>query len=229
MTLLVAIEGIDGSGKGTQSMRLVERLCEAGFSATRMQFPRYSETSFGTAIGDFLNGRFGDLNSVHPQLAAVLYAGDRFESKKELENALRSHDVLVLDRYIGSSLAHQGAKLEGDERAELWRWIERMEHSVFTLPRPDLNILIDITSDWSQELVGRKEAREYTDQKADIQEADQPYLERVRMCYREIASARDDWTVVQSLQDGQLREIDDINEELLNLIRPLVDRQADPS
>ena len=224
MTLLIAIEGIDGSGKGTQSTRLVERLRESGLSAARMQFPRYTETSFGTAIGEFLNGRFGDLDAVHPQLAAVLYAGDRFESKAELEQTLQSHDVLVLDRYTGSSLAHQGAKLQGDERANLLQWIDHMEHTVFGLPRPRLNILIDITSDWSQELVGRKEARDYTDQKADIQEADQSYLDRVRQCYRELADGREDWTVVQSLRDGQLREVDDINTELMSLITPLADR-----
>lgn len=229
MTLLIAIEGIDGSGKGTQSTRLVERLCESGLSAARMQFPRYSDTSFGTAIGDFLNGKFGDLDTVHPQLAAVLYAGDRFESKAELESTLQSHDVLVLDRYTGSSLAHQGAKLEGEARAQLLQWIDHMEHTVFQLPRPQLNILIDITSDWSQELVGRKAARDYTDQKADIQEADQSYLERVRSSYRELAAARDDWTVVQSLCDGELRDVEDINAELLSLITPLVGRRPSNS
>ena len=72
MTTLIAIEGIDGAGKGTQAAQLVQRLQESGRSATSIQFPRYSETTFGTAIGDFLNGRFGDLDTVHPQLAAVL-------------------------------------------------------------------------------------------------------------------------------------------------------------
>ena len=75
MTILIAIEGIDGAGKGTQVQTLVKRLQETGLRCGTLQFPRYSETTFGAAIGDFLNGRFGTLDQVHPQLAAVLYAG----------------------------------------------------------------------------------------------------------------------------------------------------------
>lgn len=223
MTLIIAIEGIDGSGKGTQSQQLVERLQASGTTAARLQFPRYSETTFGTAIGDFLNGRFGDLDTVHPQLAAVLYAGDRFESKTVLQQAMDQHEVVVLDRFTGSNLAHQAAKLDGDERLELMKWIDHVEHVVFGLPRPDLNILIDISSDWSRELVGRKGERDYTDAEADIQESNLPYLERVRACYLAIAAKRDDWCIVESLDSGgELRSISDINNELFELIKPLV-------
>lgn len=230
MTLIIAIEGIDGSGKGTQSAQLVERLTASGTTAARLQFPRYSETTFGTAIGDFLNGRFGDLDTVHPQLAAVLYAGDRFESKAVLQQAIDQHEVVVLDRFTGSNLAHQAAKLDGDERLELMKWIDHVEHVVFGLPRPNLNILIDISSDWSRELVGRKGERNYTDAEADIQESNLPYLERVRKAYLTIAASRDDWKIVESLgQDGQLRSIDDINKQMLELITPLVRRPKNHS
>lgn len=222
MSVLIAIEGIDGAGKGTQSRLLIERLKAAGVKSTSLQFPRYSETTFGAAIGDFLNGRFGDLNQVHPQLAAVLYAGDRFESRSEIQNAIDHHEVVVLDRFTGSNLAHQSAKLEGRERSELIRWIDQIEHVVFGLPRPALNILIDISSAWSRQLVSRKGQREYTASEADIQESDLPYLERVRSCYRSIAAERDDWTVIESLSDKQqLRTVQQISDDIFDRIRPL--------
>ena len=222
MTLLIAIEGIDGAGKGTQAAQLTERLSSAGLTTTSIQFPRYSETTFGSAIGDFLNGRFGSLDQVHPQLAAVLYAGDRFESKSVLQLAIAQHDVVVLDRFTGSNLAHQSAKLEGEERQELIKWIDHIEHTVFGLPRPDLNILIDISSSWSRELVGRKGARDYTNEEADIHESNLPYLERVRACYLAIAALRDDWQVVESLNENQeLRAVSEINSEIFELVRPL--------
>lgn len=222
MTTLVSVEGIDGSGKGTQTIRLVERLTEMGVTAARLQFPRYSDTTFGAAIGDFLNGRFGSLDQVYPQLAALLYAGDRFESLSVLRQAMDDNDVVVLDRFTGSNLAHQCAKVEGEERSRLMAFIDRVEHEIFGLPRPDLNVLIDISSDWSRELVSRKGERDYTDQVADIQEADQPYLEKVRCCYQAIAAERDDWVLVASLNaESELRPIDDINDEILRLIRPL--------
>lgn len=230
MTVIIAIEGIDGSGKGTQSAQLVERLTAAGTTAAQLQFPRYSETTFGDAIGDFLNGRFGDLDTVHPQLAAVLYAGDRFESKAVLQEAIDQHEVVVLDRFTGSNLAHQAAKLDGDERLDLMKWIDHVEHVVFGLPRPDLNVLIDISSDWSRELVGRKGERDYTDAEADIQESNLPYLERVRKAYLTIAASREDWKIVNSLNaDGELRSIGEINKEILDLVTPLHSRLPSPT
>lgn len=223
MTILIAIEGIDGAGKGTQVQALVKRLHESGLSCGTLQFPRYAETTFGAAIGDFLNGRFGTLDQVHPQLAAVLYAGDRFESKDVLLQSLADNDVVVLDRFTGSNLAHQAAKLEGEQRQELSRWIDHVEHVVFGLPRPDLNILIDISSDWSRQLVSRKAARDYTDQEADLQEADVPYQEKVRRCYLDVADQRSDWAIVNSLDEaGQLKSVEDVNNAIYNLVKPLV-------
>jgi len=68
--VLIAIEGIDGSGKGTQAKRLLDRLLATGVSATLISFPRYSLTHLGRTIGRFLNGEFGALNVVDPHLAA---------------------------------------------------------------------------------------------------------------------------------------------------------------
>ena len=224
MALLVAIEGIDGSGKGTQAGLLTERLNNLGYRATSIQFPRYSSTRFGEAIGDFLNGRFGTLESVHPQLAAVLYAGDRFESLDVLQKAISDHDIVVLDRFTASNFAHQAAKLQGEERRRLIEWIDTVEHDVFGLPRPDLNILLDISSGWSRELVSRKDERDYTSEEADIQESDQPYLDRVRACYREIAATRAAWAVVECLgDDGDLRSVDAINDDILQQVQKLTE------
>lgn len=227
MTILIAIEGIDGAGKGTQVQALVKRLHESGLGCGTLQFPRYSETTFGAAIGDFLNGRFGTLDQVHPQLAAVLYAGDRFESKNVLLQLLAENDVVVLDRFTGSNLAHQAAKLEGEERQELSRWIDHVEHVVFGLPRPDLNVLIDISSDWSRQLVSRKAARDYTEREADLQEADVPYQEKVRRCYLDVAEQRADWTIVNSVDEaGNLKSIEDVNNDIYSQVKRLVDQSS---
>ena len=219
MATLIAIEGIDGAGKGTQAGRLVSALREMGLRVDTLQFPRYSSTTFGSAIGDFLNGKFGSLNEVHPQLAAVLYAGDRFESRELLMRMIDDNDVVVLDRFVGSNLAHQSAKLEGAARTTLVEWIEKIEYGVFHLPRPTLTVLIDMSSQMSRELVSRKAARDYTEQEADLQESDLPYLERVRRCYLALAHSRLDWRTVHGLDDaGSLRTIDDVGEEIRRLV-----------
>ena len=216
MATLIAIEGIDGAGKGTQAGRLVSSLRDMGLKVDTLQFPRYSATTFGSAIGDFLNGRFGALNEVHPQLAAVLYAGDRYESRSLLMRMMEENDVIVLDRFVGSNLAHQSAKLEGEARIALIEWIEKVEFEVFALPRPTLTILIDMSSQMSRELVSRKAARDYTTQQADLQESDLPYLEKVRRCYLALSHSRLDWRTVHGLNDdGELKSIDEVGGEIL--------------
>jgi dTMP kinase len=72
---IIAVEGIDGSGKNTQSRLLVENLKKQGFEVEFLGFPCYSETFFGKEIGAYLNGDFGGLDDVHPKLASMLYAG----------------------------------------------------------------------------------------------------------------------------------------------------------
>ncbi len=230
MTVLIAIEGIDGSGKGTQSSLISQRLNDLGYRTSRIQFPRYTETYFGQAVGDFLNGRFGSLEDVHPQLVAVLYAGDRFESLGILQDEMASSDIVVLDRFTASNLAHQAAKLQGDERERLIGWIEDVEHRAFGLPRPNLNVLLDISSHWSRKLVSRKEERVYTSDEADLQENDQAYLECVRQCYRDIACVRDDWDVVECLSDdGELRAVNSISDDILACVTPLLNDLSSPT
>jgi dTMP kinase len=136
----------------------------------------------------------------------------------------------VLDRFTASNLAHQAAKLQGEEREKLIDWINDIEHRVFGLPRPDLNILLDISSDWSRELVSRKASRDYTSEEADIQESDRPYLERVRECYRDIATSQNNWAVVECLGgDGELRNVDTISDDILECIMPLLIDLPDPN
>lgn len=222
MALLIAIEGIDGSGKGTQSARLVDQLNARGVTTGTLQFPRYGATTFGQSIGDFLNGKFGELSEVHPQLAAVLYAGDRFESKQTLQVLMDTNDVVVLDRYVGSNLAHQASKLQGEPREQLIDWIERVEFGVFGLPKPDVTILIDMSSAWSRELVSRKAAREYTSREADLQEADTTYMGKVRRCYQQLAAQRTDWHVISGLtESGELRSVDEVGDQILQLVMQL--------
>ncbi len=220
MAPLIVIEGIDGSGKGTQAQQLTERLAATGRRVQLLSFPRYRETLFGHAIGDFLNGRFGQLNEVHPFLASVLYAADRFESRSVLTDALQQSDVVICDRYVPSNLAHQGAKLEGAERDELLRTIERIEFGVFALPRPSLVVLLNVPVDIAQRNIAAKKPRSYTDKAADLQEADAGYLQRVRDVYLQLATTDPIWQRVESVRAGKQRSITEIGDDILGRVLP---------
>src|SRR5258707_12405624 len=113
MGLLLAIEGIDGAGKGTQTARLAETAGAHGRSVASFSFPLYDDNPFSRAVGDYLNGEFGTADEVHPELAAMLYAGDRFHARPRLVAALEDQDLVVCDRYVGSNAAHHGAQPQG--------------------------------------------------------------------------------------------------------------------
>lgn len=226
MALLVNIEGIDGSGKGTQAARLLAHLQNLGYQTRLVSFPRYQETSFGRKVADFLNGRFGKLDEVNPFLAALLYAGDRLESKAWLTQAIESSDVVIFDRYVPSNMAHQASKLAGAERAELIAWIEHVEFAVHGLPRPDLCVLLDIPPEVAQELIARKPRRDYTEQAADLQEADPGHLRQTREVYLELAGTGTPWRCVPCVQEDALRTPDQIASEIWELVRPLLPTQS---
>jgi dTMP kinase len=208
---LLALEGIDGSGKGTQAARLAERGRVEGRSVATFSFPTYDGNPFAQAVADYLNGGFGSAEEVHPELAALLYAADRFHARAGLVDALGSHDLVICDRYVASNAAHQGAKLEGDARRRLLDWLDAVEYGEFGLPRPDLVVLLDTPVALARTLVGRKGARGYTTLEADIHEADAGHSTATREVYLELAQRGDRWRVVPTAQtDGQLRGVDEI-------------------
>lgn len=218
--VIIAIEGIDGSGKGTHAKRVEAKLKELGKTVTLFSFPRYQETEFGAAVGEYLNGDFG--KDVHPKLASVLYAVDRFESR----GVVRAHnvvqDVVVCDRYVPSNLAHQCAKIcdcdpAVDEGMDLFRWILEMEHKTFNLPRPDMVICLDLPVKLACKLIELKRKRAYTDKKADLHEADHKYLEAVRRWYQRIGDELlyvPKWRTVNVHEDDEIRPVDDVFEDV---------------
>src|SRR3954451_7476197 len=136
MGKLLALEGIDGAGKGTQAARVVEEAGSRGYTVASFSFPTYDGNPFSRAVADYLNGEFGGADEVHPELAALLYAGDRFHARPQLVAALGDSDLVVCDRYVASNAAHQGAKLSGAARTRLLDWLDEVEYGEFALPRP---------------------------------------------------------------------------------------------
>lgn len=220
--MLLEIEGIDGSGKGTQAARLAETAAARGHAVQTFSFPAYDENPFSRAIGDYLNGAFGGAGEVHPELAGLLYACDRWHARPRLVEALERSDLVVLDRYVASNLAHQGSKLRGAERERLLDWLVEVEYGEFALPRPDLVVLLDAPPALARELVGRKSARSYTTLAEDIHEADRAHTDATREVYLELAQ-RDGWHVVAAADDdGALRDVDDVAAEIWAAVEPLL-------
>ena len=197
---LIAIEGIDGSGKRTQMDLLAAALRARGMEPGQVSFPRY-ESFFGKMVGRFLNGEFGQLEQVDPHFSALLYAGDRFEAKAELEGALAAGQTILADRYIASNLAHQTARVAPERRGDFLTWLKHLEYTVYGLPAEDLVIYLRVPAAEAQRLVGQKAAREYTRQSRDLQEADLRHLEEAAAVYDQLAR-EPNWATVECWDAG---------------------------
>lgn len=219
---LIAIEGIDGSGKRTQVQLLEQALLHKGFGVYSTGFPQY-DSWFGSMVGKFLNGEMGSLESVDPHFTALLYAGDRFEAKCKIENALNAGQIVLADRYIGSNLAHQVARAPAARRSEFRKWIEHLEYTIYGLPRESLVLYLRVPPREAQSLVTRKAAREYTDAKHDLLEASLRHLEDAAEMYDELARS-EAWATIQCFEvsNGSMRLPEEISVEILSTVERIL-------
>ncbi|GAC1660775.1 MAG: thymidylate kinase [Candidatus Acidiferrum sp.] len=222
---LIAIEGIDGSGKRTQVELLEQSLLAKGFGVYSTGFPQY-DSWFGSMVGNFLNGEMGTLESVDPHFTALLYAGDRFEAKAKLEAALNAGKIVLADRYIGSNLAHQVARAPAAKRSEFVKWIEHLEYTIYGLPRESLVLYLRVPPFQAQALVTRKSARDYTEAKHDLLEASLRHLEEAAELYDTLSRATR-WTTIQcfDLGKGFMRLPEEISTEILVAVEKALARK----
>lgn len=215
---MIAIEGIDGSGKRTQVELLAAALRERGHSVFATGFPQY-DSWFGKMVGQFLNGELGPLESVDPHFTALLYAGDRFEAKTKLEGELSNGQIVLVDRYIGSNLAHQTARVAPARRAAFQEWIEHLEYGIYGLRREDLVLYLRVPPVEAQKLVALKSARSYTSAQKDLQEASLRHLEDAAQMY-DTLSRRANWNTIECFdaKRKQMRAAEDIAKEVLGTV-----------
>jgi dTMP kinase len=211
----IVLEGIDGSGKRTQLEALTREFSRKGMVFTQVSFPNYSGF-FGKLVAQFLNGEFGPLAAVDPHFSALLYAGDRLESKPAIESALASGKMVLADRYVASNLAHQGARVPREKRAEFLAWLKQLEYEVYALPAEDLVIYLRVPVADAHRLVGEKGARDYTKSRRDLQEADLAHLEAASQVYDELAR-QPNWITIEcfDVASHSLRVPAAIHEEIL--------------
>lgn len=186
--MFVVLEGLDGAGKSTQVKKLKEYM-ESMFSTLEyIHFPRYDAPVYGDLISRFLRGEFGNNETVHPQLVALLFAEDRHGATPGIKAVIEKGGSVLLDRYVYSNIAYQCAKMPDPAEAEKLRdWIFNTEYNQFDLPKPDLNIFLDVPISFVESSL--KKAREgadrdYLEGGKDIHEENIEFQKRVRSIYQ---------------------------------------------
>jgi dTMP kinase len=214
----IVIEGIDGSGKRTQIDLLVRALEAKGVAVSQIGFPNY-EGFFGKLVAQFLNGEFGALEAVDPHFSALLYAGDRLQAASGIRRDLEAGRLLLADRYIGSNLAHQGARVPAKKRGEFLEWLKHLEYEVYTLPQEDLVIYLRVNADEAHRLVGEKGKRDYTGLRRDLLESDVAHLAAAAEVYDQLAR-QSNWVTIECQEPSAraLRSPQSIHEEILRAV-----------
>lgn len=220
---LIVIDGVDSSGKETQTARLVQWLQGKSKPVRRISFPDYG-SPYCAAVEAYLAGDFGhDPADVNPYAASTFYAVDRFASyKQKWGDALEWGEIVVADRYTTSNAIHQGVKLQGKARTDFYTWLYDLEYDKMQLPRPDLVIFLDMPPEKAIELMEHRHSKMTGGEQKDIHEANHGYL---FACYQAAldACAHYDWARVCSVDEaGQLRTVEDISREICQLTQQVL-------
>ena len=218
---LIVIEGLDGSGKSTQINRLSDYLGALGYRCRRLHFPRTDSPVYGELIARFLRGELGDIHRVNPYLTALMYACDRLDFKPTLKNWLNNGDTVLLDRYVYSNVAYQCAKIADKEDSKALReWILYLEFEYNALPKPDLNIFLDVPFIFTrQKLADNREGneRQYLRGKQDIHEADLDFQKSVRETYLSLSDT-DGFVRIDCSNGNAILPVDQIFSKIINIL-----------
>lgn len=216
---LVVFEGSDGSGKATQATLLAKFFSANKIPSILVSFPRY-ESVWGQMIQRYLAGEFGNVDEVDPYLASMLYAADRLNFREKLEDWLASGKLVVCDRYVGSNIAHMGAKLPHSAEASRGRqnsinkfieWLENLEYGENKIPREDLVIFLSVPTFVSQKLMRAR--------KLDIHEKDIKYLNKVSGIFESLAKSKKNWQKIECTEGRKLIAPLEIHQKVLKVLR----------
>ena len=178
-------EGIDGSGKSVQTALLTKHLTQEKYKVETFDFPQYGKKSAGL-VEEYLSGKYGKASQVDPYIASTFYAVDRYDLSLHLKELLRNGQIVVTDRYIGSNIGHQGAKIHSEKkRAEFFAWLYEFEYGIFKIPKPTVSFFLHVSADMAQKLSNDPERRQK--KKSDIHEKDISHLKNAEKAYLQAA------------------------------------------
>lgn len=214
---LIVIEGLDGSGKGTQTKLLEEYLLKSGENVKKVSFPDYDSPA-AAPVKMYLAGEFGKSPSdVNPYAASCFYAVDRFASfNKHWKKCYEGGTLILADRYATSNMIFQLAKLPANEWDSFLFWLEDFEYNKLNLPKPDLVIYLDMPTEVSQKLMTKRYLGD--ESKKDIHESNVVFLEESAKSAH-YAAGKLGWFVLSCAENGEPYSIESIHEQIKSKIK----------
>ena len=213
---IIVIEGLDGSGKATQTKILAEMLADKGYKVRKLEFPDYANPS-SSLVKMYLGGDFGsNPNDVNAYAASSFYAVDRVASFLQFwKSDYEEGTVILSDRYATSNIIYQMSKVEDSQRDEFIEWQNDFEYNKLGIPKPDAVIYLDVEPEVSQRLMEKRYGGDMS--KMDLHERNVKFLLDCRKSAL-YAAEKCNWKVINCCENGEIKSIDNIAEEIKEAI-----------
>lgn len=216
MKKLIVVDGVDSSGKETNTNYIYELLKASGENVIRISFPNYISPS-SSLVKMYLQGDFGENpNDVSAYAASIFYAIDRYASYKTLWSDFDG--IIVADRYTTSNMVHQAAKIDDEkEKEKFLEWLEDLEFEKLGIPRPDKIIFLNMPVWAAEQLMANRKNKITGENEKDIHEKNSEYLKKSYDNAMYVAK-KFGWTVVDCTEGDRIKSLDEIQKELKKIV-----------
>lgn len=217
---LIVLDGTDGSGKATQARLLIKRLKKEGRKVERIDFPQYGKKS-AALVEEYLNSEFGDARVVGPYRASIFYACDRYAASFKIKKWLNDGKIVISNRYVTANMGHQGGKIKNRaDRKKFFKWLHDLEYNIFSIPKPDINLVLHIDAAVAQKMVNSGKERGYIGKgKRDIHERDLKHLRDAEKAYLEIAGTFPDYSLIECMKNRTIMGRKEISDLIWNKLK----------
>lgn len=216
MGKIIVIEGVNDSGKETQSKLLAKTLKEEGYKVIEFSFPMYKSPTGkifkNCVLGKDGNGYFEEgYENLDPYVVCLYTAADRKYHKEKIERYLKNDYIVILNRYTSSNMAHQGSRYsDSEERFYMYQWIDKLEYWLLKLPKPDCTILLKVPAKYLNQLSEKQVAFNFQE---DIFNQDS-----VLKAYIELSELYN-WDSIDCVSNNRMKSVEEIHEEIMKIVR----------
>ncbi len=218
---LIVIDGGNGSGKTTQAKLLVDYLIKTKKNCRYYDFPQYYTSFHGKTVAKFLKGDFGEVDKVSPYLSSLAFALDRVTVKNEMEDFLNKGGYIISNRYVTSSMAHQGAKFFNQkDRKEFLKWLFDLEYKIHKMPKENLVIYLYVPWQIGMKLSEKKSPyQKYLNGKQDIEEKDIRNRIESEKLYLEFAKKYRHWIKIDCVINNDILTPKTIHQKIIKILK----------
>jgi len=202
--LLIDFEGIDGSGKAVQSKNLLKWLQKEDYDVHVYTYPDL-DSKYGEILNDLLKGKI----EMDEKTQLLTFAADIMKDQQVIRKELERGSIVLLDRYLPSTIAYQCAK--GMPVFDALRLINMIQPI-----HPDAILWFDIPPEVG---IARRKAKKGK-RRNDVHDTDLELLRRVKKNYTHLCKMK--WLSKKWVQVDGRRPIEKIGEEIKALIEPML-------